>query len=55
MTAWSRVAPMPWSPVAYESFCAEEAPNMRCSRLSRTDREVPAVNGSMVSSFEERQ
>lgn len=55
MTAWSRVARMRCSPVAYESFRAEDAPSVRSSRLSRTDREVPAVNGSMVSSFEERQ
>lgn len=55
MTTWSRVAPRVQSRVAYLPFCAEPVSSMHSSRLSRTDREVFAVNGLFVSSFEERQ
>jgi hypothetical protein len=54
VTTSSRVARQVGSPVAYLPFCAEASEHAFLP-VARTDREVIAVNGSLVSSFEERQ
>ena len=51
--AAARVAVPPPGPVAYGWFRARTGSGQRPSRSARTDR-VAAVNGSFVSSIEER-